>query len=599
MKKFYIIFFIGFVVLSTLLYLSIWWFVGGAAIIAAATIYHFYNAKLKASDASIEELESQVEELQAQLDRSLLKEEKASREAVQIRHAKQELLTVISHEIRTPMNGVLGMSLLLADTVLTKEQKEYNDTIRNSGQGLLKTVNDILVNDILDYSKLEKKGKKLEAIDFDLRDTVEEVLNLFANKAGKNGIDLLYQIEQNVPLQLQGDNKRLREVLMNLIENAVKFTEEGEVLVTISSLEKDNSDIKLRFEIKDSGAGIAEDRLSQLFYGQTGKEFSRDNERATVGLVMSRKQVELMGGTIDVASKLGEGSTFIFELPFVSGKTILTDEKKDAIANLADKKALIVDDNLSSANLLEAQLKKWNINCTTADSGMKALELLESNSFDFVLTDSDMPQLNGLQLTKLIKNKYSKLPVIILNTASNEIQKQDELLFAAMVPKPVRLHVLMNSLLTIFNKPILNNQQEETKMENNFAAKFPLKILIAEDNLINQKIAMKILTKLGYNPSIANNGGEAFESCTKEQWDIILMDVQMPVMDGLEATRKIRSDLNFQPIIMAMTANVLQGDRDACLQAGMNDYISKPINLDELIGRLEKWSTVIKESKAK
>ena len=598
MKKFYIFFFAGFILLSALLYFSIWWFLGGASLILFYIIYHFYNARLKTFDITVEELETQVEELQTQLDHSLIKEQNATKEAGQIRRLKQELLTIISHEIRTPMNGVLGMTLLLEDTILTKEQKDYTDTIKHSGQNLLATVNNILVNDILDYSKLDRKDKKLENIDFDLRDTVEEILNMFAEKAGIAGLDLLYDIDDNVPLQLLGDNKRLREVLMNLVENAVKFTQRGEVVLAIRSLNKDSNQPVLSFEVKDSGIGISEELIGQLFYTNSKSEFSNENEKPGVGLVICRKQVELMGGKIEVKSTPGSGSSFTFTIPLSGSKTVSRSHvQPDNMIILEGKHVLVADDNFTSRTLLMKQLKAWKMMPVGAESGMQALEILMQHSnFDLVITDIHMQQLDGLQLAKSVNNKYSHIPVILLNLPGHETYRHQQELFSAVVSKPIRQYLLRDNILAVLTKPIAEKQNnEQVKLEDEFSKQFPLRILIAEDNLINQKIAMKILTKLGYEPKIANNGREAVDMCGKQQYDIILMDVQMPEMDGLDATRMIRSTLPIQPVIMAMTANVLQGDRDSCMQAGMDDYISKPIILDELLSHLEKWALVINE----
>src|SRR5687767_13121761 len=316
MKRFYIIFFAGFIVLSALLYFSDWWFLGAVGVIIVFTTYHFYNIKLKSFGATIEELESNMEVLQQQLDRSLLKEEKATKEVKQIRAIKQELLTALNHEIRTPMNGVLGTSLLLADTALTNEQKEYIDTIRSSGHSLLATVNGMLVNDILDYSKLERKDKKLQNIDFNLRDTVEEVVNMFATTATNKRVELLNDIDENVPSQLSGDNKRLREVLMNLIENAVKFTHSGQVLVHVQSLNTEDKQPILSFAIEDTGIGIPVDQMKQLFYELPRRGFDSDNMKSGHGLVVCRKYAELMGGKIEVKSQPGAGSIFTFTVPF-------------------------------------------------------------------------------------------------------------------------------------------------------------------------------------------------------------------------------------------------------------------------------------------
>ncbi len=598
MKKFYIYFVAGFIILSALLYFSIWWFLCGVGIIAIFTVYHFYYAKLMAFDITVEELETQVEQLQLQLDRSLIKEEKATKEAGQIRKLKQELLTVISHEIRTPMNGVLGMVLLMEDTTLTKEQKEYTETIKNSGQSLLATVNNILVSDILDYSKLDGKDKKLENIDFDLIDTLEEVLNLFAAKAGKADLDLLYDIDENVPVQLTGDNKRLREVLMNLVENAVKFTQRGEILLSVHSFNNDSKEPLLSFEVRDSGIGMSDEEMSQLFYSVSGNEFNTDNEKTGIGLVICRKQVELMGGKIEVTSKAGKGTTFTFNIPLsLSQQSVRSNLLLENMTHLEGKQVLITDDNFMSRTILSKQVKALKMLPVVADSGIQALEILATNNnIDLILTDMSMEQFDGFQLATSIKNKYPQLPVILMNGAGNIINRQEENLFSAVITKPIRQYLLRDTILAIFTKPVSEKQNpDHARVEDNFSAKFPLRILIAEDNLINQKIAIKILTRLGYQPVIANNGREALEMSGREQYDIILMDVQMPEMDGLEATRMIRNTIKIQPVIMAMTANVLQGDRDACMQAGMDDYISKPIILDELLSHLEKWSLVIKE----
>jgi CheY-like chemotaxis protein len=270
---------------------------------------------------------------------------------------------------------------------------------------------------------------------------------------------------------------------------------------------------------------------------------------------------------------------------------------QESMTVLAGKHILIVDDNNTSRNILIKHLKTWGMLPVAVNSGMQALDILSQNSnFDLILADKDMPQIDGLQLTKSIKIKYPLIPVVLLNPAGDEDYKKEPGLFAYVITKPVRLHTLLDDVLAVFTKPVsIELKTEPEKLEENFSQRYPLRILIAEDNLINQKIAMKILTKLGYQPKIANNGREALEMSGQEQYDILLMDVQMPEMDGLEATRMIRSTLSVQPVIMAMTANVMQGDRDLCMQAGMDDYISKPINLEELLSHLEKWSLVIKE----
>lgn len=599
MKKFYIFFFFGFIILSALLYLSIWWFLAGVGIIIVFTIYHFYNARMMAMSSSVEELESQVEELQLHLDKSILKEERAIKEAGQIRQSKQELLTVIGHEIRTPMNGILGMTTLLHDTSLTKEQKEYADTIRNSGQQLLSTVNDILATDILDYSKLDKRTKKLDNIDFGLIDCVEEVVAMFAAKTSKSGVDLLYEIDSDVPVQLNGDNKRLREILMNLIENAVKFTQQGEIVVSVHCVQKEDTWSELSFEVRDSGVGIPEHQIADLFYTASGKEFQNEEEQPGMGLVMCRKQVELLGGHIKAKSRLGVGSTFIFNIPFShSDKPVENNYLTKSMTDLRGKHVLIADDNLSSLDILVKLLKKWGMTPVGTSAGEEIMEILsQRNNIDLLLIDKDLLTNNGEQLLGTLNVRYPRLPVIILSTAGNSIAESDRQLVKQIVTKPLRQHILQDAIIAVCRRTVIEEPKREPgKIEENFSVQYPLQILIAEDNIINQKIAIKILTRLGYHPGVANNGKEAVEMTMAGKYDIILMDVQMPEMNGLEATREIRkTSLETQPVIMAMTANVMQGDRDACLQAGMDDYISKPINLEELLSHLKKWALVIKE----
>ena len=624
MKKFYIIFLTLPILAFTLLYLSIWWFIGGLGLTMIFIAYRFYDVRLSASESRKEVLEKELEELHIRLENSVLKEQKTSKEAAQVKEQKQQLLSVISHEVRTPMNGVMGMALLLADTSLTKEQEECVNTIRSSGESLLTTVNNILANDVLDFSKLQQEGNQLEYKDFDLRDSVEEVLELFAVRAGKAGIDLVYDMDETVPAQIIGDSKRLRQVLINLVENAIKFTRQGEVFLGIHYTSHNDAGYppQLNFEVRDTGIGIEKGQLKQLFKGIPGNVISirsaakgkpviairrggeanesqraKDTESSGLGLVICRKLVELMGGQIEVKSQQGQGSSFTFSIPITpSMKAIRNHAQHDNMVNLEGKNILIIDDNATSRTVLTKQMKSWKMLPVLADSGKQALEiLLANNAFDLVLTDISMPEMDGIQLAKTISIKYPAIPVIAMNYTGDETYKQDAELFSSVLTKPVRQHMLRDHILGVLSTTGTGKQKDANPLSEIFSQQYPLRILIAEDNLINQKIATKILTKLGYKPSIANNGKEAIEIVSQEHYDIILMDVQMPEMDGLEATRMIRTCLEIQPIIIAMTANVMQGDRDACMQSGMDDYMSKPIELKELLNQLEKWSLVLRE----
>ena len=602
MKKFYIIFLALPILFFTLLYLSIWWFIGCVTVTMVYIAYRFYVLRLQALKGRNDVLEQQVDDLQERLELSVVKEQKTGKESEQAKKSKQQLLSVLSHEIRTPLNGVMGMAMLLADSVLTKEQREYTDTICSCGETLLTTVNNILVNDILDFSKLHLDGMKLEYKDFDLRDCVEEVLEMFAEKAGKARLDLVYEIDENVPTQLIGDCKRLRQILMNLVENAVKFTRKGEIFVGIqncSSATAGNPP-ELNIEVRDTGIGIAKEQLKQLFKGIPGKEIfnNGESESSGLGLVICKKLVEMMGGQIEVKNLPQQGSTFSFRIPITPGmKPVREHAQQNNMINLQGKHVLIVDDNPTNLTTLVNQMMAWKMLPSAADSGKQGLEMLSKNpGFNLVLTAIDMADIDGLQLAKSVRNQYPAIPVIAMNYSGDETYKQQPELFASILTKPIRQRLLRDQLLqtlSVAKTDIVENLTNS--LSNNFASQFPLQILIAEDNLTNQKIATRILSKLGYQPAIANHGKEVMEMISQEHYDIILMDVLMPEMSGLEATRMIRTCLEIQPIIIAMTANVMQGDRDDCIQAGMDDYMSKPIELKELLSQLEKWSLVIRE----
>ncbi len=600
MKKIYLLFLAVPLLAFTLMWLSVWWFVGGVIAVMAFIAYRFYESRLEASHDRNVVLEEELEQLNVQLENAVIKAEKATKETQRVKQAKQELLAIIGHEIRTPMNGIMGMALLLEDTSMTTEQKEYVNTIKNSGEVLLTAINNLLVNDIIDFAKLQQEGSQLEYKSFELRDSIEEVLELFARKAGEANLELAYHMNADVPQLIIGDSKRLRQVLTNLVENAVKFTTKGEILINVH---RNPSKVpgyppEVRFEIKDTGAGIMKEQLKHLFKGIPPKEAGRvkSNEQVGLGLIVCKKIVELMGGNIEVQSQPGQGSTFSFSIPVTPSLRIARDlSQQSNIGNLEGKKVLVVDDNATSLTVIVDQLKQWKTQPFAANSGTKALELLSKEAIDIVLVDIVMPAMNGHELASMIKKIHADLPVIAMNYPGE--QKYEKSIFQAIINKPVRRHVLKDQLLSALSGSSGNKDNTVNQMSEEFSKHFPLRILVAEDNLVNQKIAEKILSKLGYEPALANHGKEVMELVGQDTYDIILMDVQMPEMNGLEATRMIRTCLETQPIIIAMTANVMQGDRDECLQAGMDDYMSKPIELPELLGQLEKWSLVLRERK--
>jgi signal transduction histidine kinase/CheY-like chemotaxis protein len=593
MKKVYLLFLAIPVLAFSLLRLSVWWFVGGVAAVMVFIAYQFYASRLKGLQDRNDVLEKEAEELNEHLERSVVKEQKVSKEMENIRLVKQQLLSVISHEVRTPMNGIMGSALLMQETPMTKEQQEYLTTIHHCGESLLTMINTVLVNDILDISKIQQDDK-LEYNGFNLRDSIEEVVDLFADKAGRKGIDLLYEIDENVPEQIVGDTKRFRQLLMNLVENAVKFTSKGEVFVRLHYSKHNalGNHPELKLEVKDTGIGMAKDQVKQLFTGMPGKKMERNAEPTSgLGLLICKKIVELMGGTIEARSEQGQGSTFAFSVPVIpSLKVVRSDARENEMINLENKEILVVADNSTFRSVLSNQLRSWKLQPVVASTAEQALDILTRNKdIIAILTDLFLPGMDGIRFAKAVKDQYPAIRIIGMKAAGDKKYGNEPDLFASVLTKPTRQHILRDHLLNIFSQTGNDKQSGLDKMSGLFAEQYPQRILIAEDNPVNQKIATKILTSLGYKPSVANNGKEAVEMVSNEKYDIILMDVQMPEMDGLEATRMIRTCLEVQPVIIAMTANVMQGDRDTCMQAGMDDYMSKPIELKELLNQLEKW----------
>ncbi|HRH66870.1 MAG TPA: PAS domain S-box protein [Bacteroidia bacterium] len=518
-------------------------------------------------------------------------------EAEAATEAKSSFLATMSHEIRTPLNGVIGMGKLLNQTTLSPKQQDYVDSILLSGEALLS-----VINDILDFSKIESAKMELEHKPFLVKRAIEETFDLMSSKAIEQKLSLQYTIARNVPSYIYGDITRLRQIMMNLVGNAIKFTPKGSITIGVSRLSETDGKIELLFEVKDTGVGIPQEKIGKLFksFSQADAGTARTYGGTGLGLAICKNLVGLMGGRIWVDSVPGQGSNFQFTIRTQSVQAADIPKATGNGSNkLANSHVLLISDDKTESDIYSNYFRRWNMIPRSEADAQKVLELVRGGQeFNLVLIDAQMISAKALSLAERIRTikRKDELPVIIFNAdeSDNVIFDYSGDVISAVIPKNVDRSKVLDILIGVFSVEDHSrgqHQQALDRMDVKLAEQVPIRIMIAEDNKINQKLAQNIFEGLGYKPLIVGNGQEVIEALRKEPFDLIFMDVQMPELDGLEATRFIiqKMELTHRPVIVAMTAFALEGDKEKCMEAGMDDYISKPFMIEEIVERIRKW----------